>query len=199
EMMARYAEAGLRHFIFVDNTFNLPPSYARALCDRIIASGLDISWNGIVYPLMLDEELVEKMARAGCKGISLGSESGSQKILKSLNKKFQKKEVRQTADLFKQYGIQRMGFLLFGGPGENKETVTESLEFTDSLDLDSVKVTMGIRIYPYTALAQTAIREKVISPDDNLLLPKFYMANGLEDWLRKTVSDWMADRPHWIH
>ncbi|MBW2141073.1 MAG: radical SAM protein, partial [Deltaproteobacteria bacterium] len=183
EMMARYAEAGLRHFIFVDNTFNLPPSYARALCDRIIASGLDISWNGIVYPLMLDEELVEKMARAGCKGISLGSESGSQKILKSLNKKFQKKEVRQTADLFKRYGIQRMGFLLFGGPGENKETVTESLEFTDSLDLDSVKVTMGIRIYPYTALARTAIREKVISPDDNLLLPKFYMANGLEDWL----------------
>ncbi len=41
-----------------------------------------------------------------------------------------------------------MGFLLFGGPGETKETVNESLKFADSIDLEAMKITIGIRIYP---------------------------------------------------
>ncbi|MBW2091968.1 MAG: radical SAM protein [Deltaproteobacteria bacterium] len=198
EALARYVEAGFKRFIFVDNTFNLPPSYAKSLCDRLAASGLKISWNCIVYPWKVDEELVEKMAGAGCRGISLGSESGSHPMLKAFNKKFEPEDVRRISDLFKRYDIQRMGFLLLGGPGENKETVLESLEFTDALNLDTVKVTMGIRIYPYTALAQTAAKEKIIAPNDNLLFPTFYMAKGLKNWLRKTIRDWMADRPHWV-
>jgi len=91
-----------------------------------------------------------------------------------------------------------MVFLPPGGPGENKETVLESLRFTDSLNLDSVKITTGIRIYPYTALAQTAVKEKMIAPDHDLLFPTFYMAKGLEPWLEKTIRDWTADRPNWI-
>jgi hypothetical protein len=39
----------------------------------------------------------------------------------------------------------------------------------------------------------------LISPDDNLLFPTFYMVKDLEPWLRKTVDAWMADRPKWIY
>ncbi|MBW2061942.1 MAG: radical SAM protein [Deltaproteobacteria bacterium] len=197
ELMRRYVEAGFKRFAFVDNIFNLPTSYAKALCDQIIAAGISVSWTCIVYPWKMDEELVEKMARAGCRGISLGSESGSSKILKIMNKKFQPEDVRQISGWFKKYSIQQMGFLLLGGPGENKKTVKESLEFTDSLDLESVKITIGIRIYPYTALARIAVRDNIIEPNDDLLFPRFYMTGGLEEWLRKTVSDWTAERPHW--
>ena len=57
-----------------------------------------------------------------------------------------------------------------------------------------MKITMGIRIYPYTDLARTAIKERFIAPDDDLLFPKFYMAPGLDEWLRSTVSaGWMDD------
>ena len=61
-----------------------------------------------------------------------------------------------------------------------------------------MKITMGIRIYPYTDLARTAIKEGVIAPDNDLLFPKFYMAPDLDEWLRKTVSEWMDERPHWM-
>jgi len=49
----------------VDNTFNIPPSYATALCDRIIERNLNLSWRCIVYPWKIDEELAEKMAALG--------------------------------------------------------------------------------------------------------------------------------------
>jgi radical SAM superfamily enzyme YgiQ (UPF0313 family) len=185
-------------FFFVDNTFNLPPSYAKAFCDQLVKAGLNTSWRCILYPWKMDEELVEKMAEAGCKEVSLGFESGSGKILRALNKNFQPEEVRRISERLKRYGIVRMGFLLLGGPEETRKTVEESLGFADSLDLEAMKITMGIRIYPYTHLARIAIKEGVIAPDDDLLFPKFYMAPDLEEWLRTTVSVWMDGRPHWM-
>ncbi len=198
DVISRYVEAGYHRFQFVDNTFNLPQSYVEALCDKIIATGMDIKWLSIIYPNTIDERLIEKMAQAGCMGVSLGSESGSNKILKKMNKIFRTKDVRQVSEMFKKYGIRQMGFLLFGGPGEDKRSVEESLAFADSLNMETMKISIGIRIYPFTALARTAIEEGIIAPDDDLLFPKFYMAKGLEDWLRKTVDDYRKDRPHWM-
>jgi hypothetical protein len=44
-----------------------------------------------------------------------------------------------------------------------------------------VKVTTGIRVYPHTALARIAVADGVISEDDNLPQPRFYLVEGLED------------------
>jgi len=195
--LSQYVEAGFSRFFFVDNTFNLPASYARTLCDHIAQTGLPIEWRCILYPWRIDEDLVKKMVRAGCVEVSLGFESGSREILRAMNKRFEPDEVRHISGLLKKFGIARMGFLLLGGPGETRETVTASLAFADSLDLESVKVTTGIRIYPGTNLARIALREGVISPHDNLLLPAFYLARGLEPWLGETIGHWLAQRPHW--
>lgn len=192
-----FVEAGFSKFFFVDNTFNFPPSYAKELCDKLIARKLGIQWRSILYPWKLDEELVDKMARAGCVDVSFGFESGSGKILRSMNKRFQLEEVRVISRMLKKYNIGRMGFLLLGGPGETPETVSESLEFADSLELEAMKVTEGIRIYPYTSLAKTALAEGIVAPDNDLLQPTFYLAKGLEGRLRETVSAWLKKRPNW--
>jgi len=94
--------------------------------------------------------------------------------------------------------IRRMGFLLLGGPGETRQTALESLRFADSLGLEAMKLNVGIRIYPYTALARKAVDEGVILPEDDLLSPRFYLAKGLETWLRETVMEWMSTRPNWM-
>ena len=199
ESLSRYMEAGYDQFQFVDNTFNLPPSYAEALCDGIIEAGLNIGWLCIVYPSNMNGRLVEKMARAGCRGMSLGHESGSNKILNIMNKRFDTDEVRRVSELFSKNGINQMGFLMLGGPGEDKKTVMESLRFADGLNLGTLKITIGIRIYPYTALARTAVKDGIVSPDDDLLFPRFYMTEGLEDWTRKTVEEWAKDRLYWMY
>jgi radical SAM superfamily enzyme YgiQ (UPF0313 family) len=199
DALSQYASAGYDHIFFVDNTFNLPQGYAIDLCDRMIKAGLNISWRCILYPGTVNGELVEKMASSGCVEVSLGMESGSDTILQKMNKRFRKEDVRHASDLLKQYGIRRMGFLLLGGPGENRQTVMESLKFVDSLELDMVKVTVGVRIYPDTEIARHAKQIGALSADDKLLSPRFYIEDGMEAWLRKVVREWMRDRVNWIY
>lgn len=193
-----WVNAGYANFFFVDNTFNLPPAYAKAICRKILKRKLDMNWRCIIYPDKVDKELVELMVAAGCRQISLGFESGSEQMLKNLNKQFTLNDVSAVSEIFAEQGIERMGFLLLGGPGETRQSVEESLAFADSLKLDTLRVTAGIRIYPDTALADTAIHQGVLSPQANLLYPHFYLSPDLEDWLSKRLREWQASRPHVI-
>jgi radical SAM superfamily enzyme YgiQ (UPF0313 family) len=196
--IARWRKAGVHQFYFVDNTFNLPASYAKELCRKLIDQDLNIKWWSILYPKHVDKELVAYMARAGCEYVSMGFESGSERILKNMNKRFTLEEVRQTSEILSEQGIKRMGFLLLGSPGETRESVEESLVFADSLKLDNLKITAGVRIYPHTSLSKKAIEEGVIASHDELLFPRFYLAKGLGEWLPETLKNWAVTRPHWI-
>jgi radical SAM superfamily enzyme YgiQ (UPF0313 family) len=199
DAMRSYISAGFDHFFFVDNTFNLPIGYAKHLCEAMLQSGLKIKWRGILYPWQVDEELVTLMVKSGCTEISLGFESGSDRILAKMNKRFRVKDVKNVSELLISHDISCMGFLLFGGPGESRETVLESLEFVDSLHLGVVKVTVGLRIYPYTTLAEYARQTGVITADDNLLLPRFFIQEGMESWIRNTMRAFIPDHPNWIY
>ena len=94
--------------------------------------------------------------------------------------------------------IRQMGFLMLGGPGETKQTVMKSLDFAETLKLDSMKLTTGIRIYPDTPLADLAREEGIILPDDNLLMPTFYIRKGLKDWLIETIYSWTDNQPNYF-
>jgi radical SAM superfamily enzyme YgiQ (UPF0313 family) len=199
ESLARWRAAGYKQVFFVDNVFNLPPGYAMGLCEALERAALAIRWRAILNPINVSTKLVRAMARAGCREVSLGFESGAQPILDAFHKRFTLHDIRHTSRLLADYGIRRMGFLLLGGPGETRDTVLQSLAFADSLKLDAVKLTLGLRIYPHTRLARIAVQEGVLEADADLLLPRFYLAPRLEPWLRETVGAWMADRPNWIH
>ncbi|WDN89612.1 hypothetical protein BuS5_02580 [Desulfosarcina sp. BuS5] len=109
--LENWVKAGYVNFFFVDNTFNLPPAYAKSICRQILERELDMLWRCIIYPKNIDEEIVELMAMAGCRQISLGFESGSEEILKNMNKQYTLEDVRTTSVMFADYGIERMGFL----------------------------------------------------------------------------------------
>jgi len=194
-----WAAAGFSNVYFVDNTFNLPPAYAEALCEAIGAAGLKITWRCILYPGKVTPSLVEAMKAAGCTEVSLGFESGSDTILRWMNKRFEKEDIRKTSRLLSDAGIRQMGFLLLGGPAETKATVSESLSFVDSLPLDALKITLGIRIYPNTALARQAVEEGGITADDDLLFPVFYLKKELDPWLRETVDPRVRERHTWMY
>jgi len=179
---------GFRSFYFVDNTFNLPPEYAKDLCRKLIQAELGIDWWAIIYPKWVDEELAQLMAGAGCTEVSLGFESGSEPVLKQLNKRFSCAEVKAISAMFSTVEIKRQGFLLLGAPGETRETAEESLAFADSLHLDGLKVSVGLRVYPGTALHSIAVAEGAVRADDDLLSPRFYLAAGVRDWLLERMS-----------
>jgi radical SAM superfamily enzyme YgiQ (UPF0313 family) len=197
DWLEQLVSSGFTNFNFVDNTFNLPPYYAKELCRRIVERGLEVNLWCIIYPKWIDSELMHLMARVGCREISLGFESGSDRMLRSINKRFKPEEVRTVSRMFADAGIQRRGFLLLGGPGETRESVEESLAFADSLHLDALKITVGLRIYAETPLAATALAEGLIRPDDDLLWPRFYMVPQLRDWLPERIAAYKTLRS-WV-
>lgn len=195
--LEQLVQSGFAQFNFVDNVFNLPLSYAKDLCRRILERDLGINFWCIVYPKWVDGELVDLMARTGCREISLGFESGCDHVLASLNKRYTAEEVRTVAKMFASAGIFRRGFLLLGGPGETRDSVEQSLAFADSLHLDALKVTVGLRIYPETPLAAKALADGVLRPEEDLLWPRFYLTSELRDWLPERIAAYKASRP-WV-
>ena len=196
--IGKWVDLGINQFQFVDNTFNLPASYSNVLCSKMLGAPFKISWRCILYPGNLERSLVENMSKAGCVEVSLGFESGCESILRSMNKRFKLKDVRDAVNIISDNKIKVMGFLMLGGPGETKDSVMESLDFVRGLELNALKITVGIRIYPGTELAQTAVNEGLIKENDDLLSPRFYIGKGLEEWVRKTVMERAREHPNWV-
>ena len=184
----RLVDQGFKQFYVVDNSFNIPESQGLELCNSLADLQLDIKWRAILYPHGVTERLVRSMKRAGCFEVAMGFESGSERMLKEMNKHFVPDEVRRACKMLKDNGIRRIGFLLFGAPGETRESVEESLEFADSLDLEELRTTVGIRIYPGTKLAKRALAEGIITAEDELLLPHFYLEPEVDPWIRNAVT-----------
>ena len=197
--LTRWVAAGFNRVFFVDNTFNLPQSYAMDLCKRLAEASLNITWRCILYPNKISEDLVKAMAGAGCCEVSMGFESGDNDMLQTLNKRFNTDDIRRTSRILADCGIRRMGFLMLGGPGETHESVMRSFDFVESLELDFVKITRGIRIYPYTRLAKIAVEDGVIRAGDDLLLPRFYMVEELKQWLENYVRARAKNHPNWFY
>ena len=91
-----------------------------------------------------------------------------------------------------------MGFLMFGGPGETRRSVLESLEFVESLALDAGRVTVGIRVYPETILATHAVQTGAVESENTLLNPTFFIEKSVQAWIRSVVAGFIANRPNWF-
>ena len=57
---------------------------------------------------------------------------------------------------------------------------------------------MGIRILPNTALAEMAVEQRLISADDPLMEPKYYLSPGVEGWARGYLNEVCAEHENWM-
>jgi len=68
----------------------------------------------------------------------------------------------------------------------------EDLAFADSLNLDGLKITAGLRIYPGTPLEASAVQEDLIRAGEALLQPRFYLPRELRGWLPERLAVYEA-------
>ena len=75
-----------------------------------------------------------------------------------------------------------MWIFLLGGPGETEATAEETLRFAESRlgPADAAFLTVGVRIYPGTALAATARDQGLLTGSEDLLEPTFYLSPELD-------------------
>lgn len=197
ELDVLHREYGVRRVAFVDSVFNEPPEYMGDICRGIIARDLRLEWLALFYPLHFSRESLKLMKDAGCDLLLVGCDSGSEKMLKVYSKEFEKEDVERACRYCEELGISYYCPLLIGGPGENRETVEESVAFFDSVHPEYITVTVGIRLYPGIPLAERAVEEGLIEPDDDLFWPRFYVSPEVQSWIDEYVLGLAAKDPKW--
>jgi hypothetical protein len=136
EMLARSQVPGVTHMFFVDSVFNVPRSHALAVCEEIERRGNPLPWVCYASPVALDEEIVSAMARAGCEGVEIGSDSGTPRMLAQLKKPFSIDDITSSRARFRDHGIRDCHTFVLGALDETAEEVRETLAFVDRLNPD---------------------------------------------------------------
>ena len=152
---------GVDNLHLCDSEFNLPYYHAVGICEEIMRRGLGekLSWYAYLSPVPFPEELARLMLQAGCKGINFGVDHGADRMLKNLGRPFASADIKETAALCHRLQIPFMYDLLLGGPGESKESLSETIAMMKAINPSRVGISAGVRIYPGTRLAEIALED----------------------------------------
>jgi radical SAM superfamily enzyme YgiQ (UPF0313 family)/wyosine [tRNA(Phe)-imidazoG37] synthetase (radical SAM superfamily) len=118
------------HVRFLDLEFNGNMESLVKFCDLMKGRPLDVYWsaNMIIRPEMT-AKVIEKMARSGCEHIIFGIESGSERLLKRMNKSYKMKDADRIIKQMHKAGICVTTNFMFGFPGETEEDFAQTLNF----------------------------------------------------------------------
>lgn len=128
---------GIKEFNIYDDTFTLNQEGAMKICDEIIKRKINISWIAFSRVNTISKELAKKMREAGCKKISFGLESGSQKILDLMRKNATVEMAKKVIKTVAKQGILVHASFMFGNLSETEETIKQTIKFAKSLPLDN--------------------------------------------------------------
>ena len=120
----------VNHFYFIGSLINGDMQALDAFCDLVIAGRLEITWaaQAIIRPEMT-RAFLKKMKLAGCTWISYGMESGSERVLNKMNKKFSLAAASNVLEAAKDAGIAVQVNFMFGLPTETRDDFNQTLRF----------------------------------------------------------------------
>jgi len=131
-------ELGYGAVYFVDDHFLLKPQRIEAICQGLIDSGNRIEWGVEGRVDSVCQHLFPIMAKARCRTIMFGVESGSQKVLDRLKKEQTLEDVESAVTTAKKAGIEIVhGFFVVGNPDETVEDMRATFDFASRLRLDT--------------------------------------------------------------
>ncbi|MEU5947757.1 PhpK family radical SAM P-methyltransferase [Micromonospora sp. NPDC047465] len=116
---------------FIDDTFNVPKNRFRDILRMMIDKDYGFKWNCFYRSDHGDRATIELMKEAGCEGVFLGIESGSDMLLKQMNKTARRADYIDALGAFNEHGISTYASLIVGFPGETEETVAETVDLLD--------------------------------------------------------------------
>lgn len=194
-----------KKFEFADGAFNMPYDHALQVCREMVKRKIHYPWICMFSPGTVTQDLVDLMAETGCCRVELGTEAGSNKILKNLEKNFGVEQIRKTHQILTERGIRVEHCIFIGSPGENRDTVLETFELMNELvpnsknSLSRVFISLGFRVFKETKLYQIALEEGVLRKEDCLALPRFYVSPNVlrDDLLLSLIEKWVVEHQNW--
>ncbi|MFW6130488.1 MAG: B12-binding domain-containing radical SAM protein [Atribacterota bacterium] len=123
-------ENNIKWFTFYDSILNGDLNKLESLLDLIIKSGIKISWDAqMAIRQEMDLEIMRKMKKAGCVNLFIGLESGSDKILESMNKKYSSKDAGLFLSKLNNANLNYEVSLIVNFPGETEIDFKKTINF----------------------------------------------------------------------
>lgn len=134
-----------KFIMFEDDTFTINEERVGVICDAIIREGIN---KKVVFRCHIrarpfpSRKLLEKMRQANFRQISVGFESGSDKILKELNKGATVADNIKGGVTLRKMGFKVFAYIILGSPSETKETLQETLKMIKKIKPFEVRVSV---------------------------------------------------------
>ncbi len=126
---------GINEIQVLDDNFLQRPDNAKKVCEKLIKSNINITWclpNGARCD-RVDKELAELLVKSGCYKLSIGVESGSQRVLDLMKKAITVEKIVAEVELLHSVGMEITGHFIIGYPGETYDDVIKSIELANKL------------------------------------------------------------------
>ena len=155
EMLIRDYKA--KEIIFWDSIFAIHRKHGEEICDKIVEAGLNkyITWTVFSRVDCVDEGILDKMYKAGCRRIRYGVESGNQRLLDIINKNITLEQVKKIFSVSRKIGFDVTAYFILGLPTETREESFQTIQFAKGLDTDWVQFTLAVP-YPGAPLYKLA-------------------------------------------
>ena len=162
ELKSIYQTYGYKGFMFHDDEFNVNRGLIELMRQlRILQDDLGVTFKlrCFIKAELFTEEQAQAMSEAGFKGILIGFESGSPKILKNIKKHATVEDNTRCWEIARKYGLRVKALMSLGHPGESRETVEETKRWLRAMpkdNLEDLDFTI-IAVYPGTAYYDEAV------------------------------------------
>lgn len=183
------ASLGIREIEVYDDTFTWSKHRLLDICKGIVERKLDFDWAIRDRVSSPTPETMEWLAKAGCRRIHFGIESGSNKTLKTIKKAIDTDQAIQAVALAKKHGIQVLTYFMLGLPGETVQDMRETMRFAKRLDPDYATFSVTVP-YAGTEMYADGLKQGII-PEDYWLefakrpTPNFVVKYFWEEFLDK--------------
>ncbi len=189
----------MQAFSFIDDTFTMNPPWLFRLLD-LYRDEVGVPFVCNTTAVNLDEDIVGRLAGAGCRLVRMGVESGSVRLRSQLMKRpFPESKIRWAFREVQRADMQALAFNMIGNVGETRDETLETFRFNASLRPTSMKLSL-VHPYPGTEYEDVARRENAVDPSRSAhnFIESSILRRGPEEalWLDKvrTFYFWYVNR-----
>ncbi len=127
---------------FVDDVFTVKKDRVKQILRMMIDQNLGMDWKCEARTDHLDEEICALMAEAGCVRVKLGFESGSERILRMIQKDETTDDMRKGVKMLKEAGVPFTAYFMAGFPDETDDDLKKTIDFAKEINADFYSISV---------------------------------------------------------
>lgn len=158
EVSQVHTRFGQAHFNMVDDTFTLNRKRVLRFCQELKSAGPSVSWTCTTRADVLDLEMLVAMKGSGCTVVTIGIESGSDRLLRELKKGITVSDVLRAAALLEEADLDWHAFFMIGLPKETRADIEATRDLIERIQPGRVELSV---FTPYPGAEEWQVAESL--------------------------------------